>query len=284
VTLAVLAAEEFAFYDEEAELVWVPEAAAHQIGETLKPGDKRRDGVEKVLAGFLGHPYGRAFLRRYKEPYSLRINIRGKPLVRPSDAPSKPGTGSEAGPGAATGTGTPPHPPANGGGSETRPAFGLFLEEASCPACRNRGSLRNAARGMGFFCGTRTGGCGQTFDLAEPSVLSQLTPRARDAIERRLAAQVEAAGAPRPAPAPKEPDPEQVAAERAAWREIPTYVEAFLRWYGENPEAGEVHGRRGMHGVAFGHWPGRKDLSEAVRDEVRRVAVERLEKARRRTG
>src|SRR3954470_15258185 len=48
VTLAVLAAEEFAFYDEEAELVWVPEAAAHQIGETLKPGDKRRDGVEKV--------------------------------------------------------------------------------------------------------------------------------------------------------------------------------------------------------------------------------------------
>jgi hypothetical protein len=121
--LAVLQRLDFAYYDEAAELVWVPQAAAYQIGEHLKPGDKRRDGVEKVLAGFLGHPFGRAFLRRYKDAYSLRINVRGKPMARASEAPPKPGTGTETGPGTGAGTGStnPPTPPAGAGGRGSEP-------------------------------------------------------------------------------------------------------------------------------------------------------------------
>lgn len=104
-TLAVLAGHEFAFYDEAAELVWIPEGAAHQIGDELKPGDKRIAGIERVLQGFLGHPYGRAFLRRYKSAYSLSLNVKGKPLARPSVAPPKPGTGTVTGTETGTGAG-----------------------------------------------------------------------------------------------------------------------------------------------------------------------------------
>jgi hypothetical protein len=75
-TLADLAAEDFAFYDQAAELVWLPTMARWQVGPSLKPGDNRRKGIERQIRPFLGHKYGREFLRRYGRAYSLTVKAR----------------------------------------------------------------------------------------------------------------------------------------------------------------------------------------------------------------
>lgn len=88
---------DFAHYDEEAELVWVPNAAAYQIGETLKPGDKQRIGVLNELRKFReasgNHRFADDFAARYTDPYSLDVKDEARPEGkghrRPSKAPSK---------------------------------------------------------------------------------------------------------------------------------------------------------------------------------------------------
>lgn len=171
---------------------------------------------------------------------------------------------------------TPPPPANDAGATETRPAFGVLLDEAACPACKNRGTIRRASGGRGYFCGDKLGGCGQTYDLLEPSILNQLTPRARKAIEDRVDAQ--AAAMPR-APPPPPPDPAIAAAEEDAWNSVPTLVDEFLAWYAENPEAGETFGRRGYHGQAFGGWPRGRDLPPGPKDAVLKGALKKLKAA-----
>lgn len=169
---------------------------------------------------------------------------------------------------------TPP-PPADAG-AETGPAYGVLLEEARCPACRYSGGLRAASRGRGFFCGTQLGGCGQTYDLGEPSILGQLTPRARTAIENRLGSQP----GPQPVPPAKERDPAEVELIESAWRDKAVLVKDFLRWYTENPEAGDENGRSGMHGIAFGRWPKVGEIPREVRAAVLTAALAAIKERR----
>lgn len=72
----------FAFYDEDEEVVWVPNGAAYQIGERLTGRDPRKVGVMNELLRYKKHPFAKEFLRRYADPFGL-----------PSELP---GSGSEA--------------------------------------------------------------------------------------------------------------------------------------------------------------------------------------------
>ena len=60
-----------AYIDEEAELVWVPGTALHQVGAALKPTDKRAIAIRNELERAGAHPFARAFWDRYGAAYSL---------------------------------------------------------------------------------------------------------------------------------------------------------------------------------------------------------------------
>lgn len=72
----------FAQYDEEEELAWVPGVARHQVGETLKPNDKRKLGVVRALKPYHHHRFYDLFVEIYADAYGL-----GEELERRS-APS----------------------------------------------------------------------------------------------------------------------------------------------------------------------------------------------------
>lgn len=176
----------------------------------------------------------------------------------------------------------PPYPPPDAGGEVespsgevSRPAYGRLLEETNCPACDNRGTIRGASAGRGYFCGTKLGGCGQSFDLAEPLILDQLTPRAREAILRRLGSDQKSKAIP---PPPKV-DPAVVAAENELYAKRHDLASEFLAWYRLHPLAGIFEGRAGMHSVAFGAWPRSTSLPSSLADVVRKEAMVLLEKA-----
>lgn len=61
----------FAFYDGASEVVFVVEMAAHQIGQRLKPTDKRHKGVCKDLEIWRKSIYIKHFYARYELPYHL---------------------------------------------------------------------------------------------------------------------------------------------------------------------------------------------------------------------
>lgn len=69
--LASLEAAGFAYYDEDAELAWVPNMAGYQIGEEMKPGDKRRSGVLAELSKLGEHRFIDAFYRVYGAAFGL---------------------------------------------------------------------------------------------------------------------------------------------------------------------------------------------------------------------
>lgn len=80
----------FAHYDEGSEHIWIPNMANFQIGETMKPGDKRITYIVKALEGLKNSPFFNEFIKRYQEAFHL-IG------VSPIDAPSMPlGSPSEA--------------------------------------------------------------------------------------------------------------------------------------------------------------------------------------------
>jgi hypothetical protein len=70
----------FAFYDDQQQMVWVPEMARHQIGERLSPGDKRIKGVLRTIERYRTHPYYAEFMERYREPFHLESEEKAKPL------------------------------------------------------------------------------------------------------------------------------------------------------------------------------------------------------------
>jgi hypothetical protein len=69
--LAALAHENFAHFDEDEELVWLPSSSRIQVGETLTRSDKRRQQLIKQLAVFGHHRFAGEFLETYAGPYCL---------------------------------------------------------------------------------------------------------------------------------------------------------------------------------------------------------------------
>lgn len=67
----VLGNEDFAHYDDEEELVWLPSGARTQIGESMSRRDKRFSQVERLVSSANGHRFALDFLRRYGEPFSI---------------------------------------------------------------------------------------------------------------------------------------------------------------------------------------------------------------------
>lgn len=108
--LAVLERLGFARYDPIAELVFIPEMARYQIGETLQPGDNRLKMICRILAGLKSHPFAVQFHEKYRQTFHLPkrwsqapTQDASKDLPTPSEAPSKPGEGKGAGAGTGIG-------------------------------------------------------------------------------------------------------------------------------------------------------------------------------------
>lgn len=72
----------FAHYDDEEEVVWVPEMARCQIDDTLPARDNRIKGVLRELEQYRGSRFYAAFIERYAEDFHL-------PLRRGFKGPSK---------------------------------------------------------------------------------------------------------------------------------------------------------------------------------------------------
>lgn len=66
---------EIVIYDLDHELVWIPEHAAYQIGESMHGNDKRRVSVMKELGLIGSHPFVAAFIKRYGDNYKLPVEI-----------------------------------------------------------------------------------------------------------------------------------------------------------------------------------------------------------------
>ncbi|HDL7349117.1 TPA: hypothetical protein PXN29_001219 [Yersinia enterocolitica] len=66
----------FCLYDNESEMVWVPEMAAHQIGTSLKPTDKRCPGVQNTYDAQPDNPFLPMFYDKYSSDFNL-TNRRG---------------------------------------------------------------------------------------------------------------------------------------------------------------------------------------------------------------
>lgn len=80
---------DIARYDADEELVYLPEGARYQVGERLKPGDKRVKGIEAALAQFARHPFALDFAQRYAGDFGLTV-APSEPLRSPFGAPSEP--------------------------------------------------------------------------------------------------------------------------------------------------------------------------------------------------
>jgi len=90
--LRKLAEIDFAHYDLDREQVWIPGTAKFQIGEQLKPTDKRILGIVKDLKPHIETTFGADFYQRYKESFCLpELAVRS-----PMQAPPKPETETEA--------------------------------------------------------------------------------------------------------------------------------------------------------------------------------------------
>jgi hypothetical protein len=78
---------DFAYWDEDEELVFVPALARHQIGAALKAKDHKVKGVLRALAPFKEHRFYQLFLERYSDVYHLGEEGASKSLGR-DDVPS----------------------------------------------------------------------------------------------------------------------------------------------------------------------------------------------------
>ena len=81
--LRSLSQADFAFYDESSEFVWIPNMARFQIGDFLKPGDKRITGISNALQKLKTSPFFNNFLQLYREDFHLDG-------LSPTEAPSMP--------------------------------------------------------------------------------------------------------------------------------------------------------------------------------------------------
>src|SRR5690606_22308984 len=85
----------FCVYDQASEMVWVIEMATYQVGEALKPADKRCAGIQKDYDALPNNPFLGEFFDKYKSAFHLSKR-RGQPASessKPNDSeqgPSKP--------------------------------------------------------------------------------------------------------------------------------------------------------------------------------------------------
>ena len=84
--LLSLSEASFCTYDPDTEMVFVHEMAKYQIGDELKPNDKRVVGIEKELSKLPKSKLIGDFLERYAGPFKLSMNGK-KP--RASEGPPK---------------------------------------------------------------------------------------------------------------------------------------------------------------------------------------------------
>jgi hypothetical protein len=95
--LAALETEGFAEYDEEAEIVWVCDMARAQVGEALKPDDRRFKALVRIGYEVGPHPFVRRFFEKYGAPFNLSVegpwaelaSVEVKPLGRGSEGVAK---------------------------------------------------------------------------------------------------------------------------------------------------------------------------------------------------
>ena len=94
-SFAVLEREEFAYYDTDHEVVWVPEMARYQVGESLQPKDRRSIGIMREIERWRNHRFYREFFERYSAAYCLPSPYEGpsNPLRTPSEGPEAPSEG-----------------------------------------------------------------------------------------------------------------------------------------------------------------------------------------------
>jgi hypothetical protein len=84
----------FALYDENDEIVFVPNMAKQQIADRLSENDKQRKGVIALLKEFEKSKFIADFVEIYGSRYHLEMSMfpgaPSKPLPSPSEAPPKP--------------------------------------------------------------------------------------------------------------------------------------------------------------------------------------------------
>ncbi len=98
--LDLVSSVDLAHYDQDACMVWVPESARYQIGETMSARDKRRIPLLRELALAKKHPFAMEFMQRYGNSYQLatdhytpeQVKTKGHPHTQmphpsTSDAP-----------------------------------------------------------------------------------------------------------------------------------------------------------------------------------------------------
>lgn len=78
----------FASYDEQEEIIWIPEMAKYQISERLRPNDNQIKGIVKQMALLNRSKFHALFLEKYGKAFNLSNS--GYPLHCPEEAPSKP--------------------------------------------------------------------------------------------------------------------------------------------------------------------------------------------------
>jgi hypothetical protein len=80
----------FAFYDESEEVVWVPQMARYQVAETLKPTDKRVQGIVNELARYRKSRFHELFLNRYAAAFNLPVMAPAAANAAAFEAPANP--------------------------------------------------------------------------------------------------------------------------------------------------------------------------------------------------
>ena len=76
--LRVCSEAKFAHYDEDAELVWVPNAAEKRFGSTLSAKDNNRKWIARQVAAHGNHRFVRQFMARYGIGYGLIPNLESQ--------------------------------------------------------------------------------------------------------------------------------------------------------------------------------------------------------------
>ena len=81
----------FCEYDDESEMVWVPEMARYQIADSLKPADKRCAGVQNEYNALPTNPFLSAFYDKYSSAFCMTAKRECSPInARGIQGASKP--------------------------------------------------------------------------------------------------------------------------------------------------------------------------------------------------
>jgi hypothetical protein len=80
----------FCTFDEPTKTVWVHEMARYQIGESLKPKDKRQIHIQRIFAAIENPLIQQGFFDKYGAAYQLTMPLRTVKKDSPTEGASKP--------------------------------------------------------------------------------------------------------------------------------------------------------------------------------------------------